>query len=58
MAEYTNTTVYDHVFKAITEQQTARAELLVASRVLDKPVEAVDQATARVANKERQLLAT
>ena len=48
----------DPVFAAIKEQGTARAELLEASRALDKAVEAVDQATARLAKKERQLLGT
>ena len=58
MAEHNNITENDPVFRAIKEQQTARAELLEASRALDKAVKAVDQATARLAKKERLLLAT
>ena len=48
----------DPVFTAIKEQQTARAELLEASKALDRAVEAVDAATERLAQKERQLLKT
>ena len=58
MAEHNNITENDPVFRAIKEQQTARAELLEASRALDKAVEAVDQATDKLAKKERQLLAS
>ena len=51
MAEHINNTTSDPVFNAIEEQQAARAELLEASRMLDRAME-------RLAQKERQLLAT
>jgi hypothetical protein len=59
MAEHINTTERrDPIFHAIEEQQSARAELLEASRGLDRAVAAVDAATERLAERERQLLAT
>ena len=58
MAEHIHITGNDPVFKAIKEQQAARTELLEASKLLDKAVEAVDQATERLATQERLLLAT
>jgi len=58
MDKHNNITENDLVSSAIREQQIARAELLETSRALDKAVEAVDQAAARLAKKERQLLAT
>ena len=59
MAEHTNTTERrDPIFHAIEEQQSARAELLEASRGLDRAVAAVDAATERLAERERRLLAT
>ena len=58
MDKHNNITENDLVSSAIREQQIARAELLDPSRALDKAVEAVDQATARLAKKERQLLTT
>ena len=59
MAKYTNTTERrDPIFYAIEEQQSARAELIEASRGLDSAVAAVDAATERLAERERQLLAT
>ena len=48
----------DPIFRAIKEQQSARAELLEASRGLDRAVAAVDAATERLAEQERRLLAT
>ena len=59
MAEHTNTTERrDPIFLAIEEQQSARAELLEAGRGVDRAVAAVDAATERLAERERQLLAT
>lgn len=58
MAAHNNITENDPVLRAIEEQQKARVDLLEASMALDKAVEAVDQATARLAAKERRLLAT
>ena len=51
MATPISITKTDPVFNAIEEQQAARAELLEASRVLDRAMD-------RLAQKERQLLAT
>jgi hypothetical protein len=51
MAKPISITTTDPIFNAIEEQQTARAELLEASRILDRAME-------RLAQKERQLLAT
>ena len=51
MATPRSITKPDPVFNAIEEQQAARAELLEASRVLDRAMD-------RLAEKERQLLAT
>ena len=51
MANPISITTNDPVFNAIKEQQAARAELLEASRILDRAMD-------RLAEKERQLLAT
>jgi len=51
MAEHDNITKNDPVFRAIADQQVARAELIEASRILDR-------AMTHLAEKERQLLAT
>jgi len=51
MATPISITTTDLVFNAIELEQAARAELLEASRILDRAIE-------RLAQKERQLLAT
>jgi uncharacterized caspase-like protein len=51
MAKSISITTTDPIFNAIEEQQAARAELLEASRILDRAMD-------RLAQKERQLLAT
>jgi hypothetical protein len=58
MAKHTNITERrDPISRAIEEQQSARAELLEASRELDRAVAAEPAAIERLAERERQLLA-
>ena len=58
MAEHTNITERrDPISRAIEEQQSARAELLEASRELDRAIAAEPAAIERLAEQERQLLA-
>ena len=59
MAKHTNITERrDPISRTIEEQQSARAELLEASRELDRAVAAEPAAIERLAERERQLLAT
>ena len=58
MAKHTNITERrDPISRAIEEQQSARAELLEASRELVRAVAAEPAAIERLAERERQLLA-
>jgi len=51
MAKHSITTNNDPIFKAIEDQQAARAELLEVSQILDRMMD-------RVAETERRLLGT